>query len=133
MATDDEIFGVDLDGIEDVDFEFSPVRDPLRGVAQAVARRWLTRRGSLWYDQDYGYGVGQHLGAAFVTSPGMLENELEQEALKDERVASCSVRVTFFPQGRTLKITGALVSVRGPVTLTLTVSELTAAKIAIAV
>lgn len=124
-----DIFGTDLACLEDLDFELTPVVNQRYGCALAVARRWLTGRGTLWYAPDYGYDVRQYLGAADVTSTGFVEAALEQEALKDERVAACEVRVTRDPKSRTLRIEALLTSAEGPFPLTLTVDALGSASL----
>jgi hypothetical protein len=123
----DTVYGADLACLEDLDFELTPVVNHRYGCALAIARRWLTVRGTLWYAPDYGYDVRQYLGAASVTSVGFIEAALEAEALKDERVAACEVRVTR--ENRTLRIEALLTSVEGPVPLTLVVSELGVAQL----
>lgn len=116
MAT----FGSDFSGVLDVDNVLSTVSGRL-GVAQAVARRWLTPQGGLFYDDTYGGGILELLNAA---NPDIstLAQRLEQQALLDERVEDCTVSVEFVDQ--TLTIDGQLVDADGPFTLTLTVSEM---------
>ena len=122
-----EVFGIDLNGFDDLDYGLSPVQNTRLGTAVAVARRWTTTRGSVWYAKEYGYNVRQHLGAAQTTPVGTIASALEQEAMDDERVQKCTARVSYEPDGL-LRIEGQLEATTGPVSLTLTVSELGAAR-----
>jgi hypothetical protein len=67
----------------------------VRLVAEAVYRRLITRKGELFYDIDYGFHVGDELGAT--TSPAeraALPGKIANEIRKDERVQSVDVDVT---------------------------------------
>jgi hypothetical protein len=67
-----------------------------RAVAEAVARRLLSRRASLINDLDYGLDVRVVLGEALGPAARFaFERAIAAEAMKDERVldASCSVAV----------------------------------------
>ncbi len=65
-------------------------------VAQAVARRWQTPRGGLVDDPNYGTDVSDEVGDDL--DPGdlaRLAQSLAAEALKDERVLTCTVQVSL--------------------------------------
>lgn len=65
-------------------------------VAEAVLRRWTTSRGQLLDDPNYGFNltdmIGDDLSPSDVT---YAQQQLAQEAAKDERVYSCSVVLTL--------------------------------------
>lgn len=72
-----------------------------RAILEAVARRWGTPRGRLGYDPNYGYCVADCLNDD-VDARGIaaIRSGMSTEALKDERVLSCSIAVTV-PQDET--------------------------------
>lgn len=92
-------------------------------VVQAVARRLQTPRGGLWYDPDYGTDLRQYLNGA--RSRFRVSRDVENEALKDERVLAASASVTFASQ--TMTVVLALTLATGVFTLTILVTELTVA------
>jgi hypothetical protein len=92
------------------------------GLAQAIARRLTTPRGGLFYDSDYGTDIRRWLNAA-VQPLGRIGFEVQNEALKDERVKRANATVTIV--GGTLNIDLKLVDADGPFTLTLSVNQLT--------
>lgn len=64
-------------------------------LADAITRRLNTPRGALFYDDLYGFDVGAYLGHASdaminTALPVLIENEL----LKDDRIAAVDVTVT---------------------------------------
>ncbi len=114
----DDPLGTDFSGTDDIDNNLTPVSGRLM-LAQAVARRWLTEPGSLFYDPEYGYGLKRLLNAS-IDSTGAIAAGLSAEALKDERVETCVVDVVL--EGEDLAISGRLTDLTGPFTLTLTLS-----------
>lgn len=99
-----------------------------RLVAEAAYRRLTTRPGELWYDEDYGYHIGDALGAAESPSeraqvPGLVRQEL----LKDQRIESAAVEVADLQSGpevaRTITVRG--VTGAGPFELVLAAGEVT--------
>jgi hypothetical protein len=113
--------GTDFFGVEDMDNNLTPVSGRLM-LAQAVARRWLTEPGELFYAPNYGYGIRRHLNAA-LEDTGSIASGLAAEAKKDERVDECSVDVTFLDE--VLTINGRLVAATGPFDLVLSLSTTT--------
>jgi hypothetical protein len=117
----DDPLGTDFDGVMDIDKNLTPVSGR-RMLAQAVARRWLTEPGGLFYAPDYGYGLKRHLNAS-IDNPGSIAAGLRAEAMKDERVEDCQVDVTY--QDEELVIKGRLSDAVGPFDLTLRLSQTT--------
>lgn len=74
-------------------------------VAQAVTRRFLTPRGALLDDPNYGCDVTGLLNKGVTVQELRAFNaRLEAEAMKDERVASAAVLVTFSYAAQSLSI-----------------------------
>jgi phage baseplate assembly protein W len=98
-------------------------------VAQAVARRLLTPRGSLLGDPNYGldirYFLGEGLGQAEVYA---LERAVAAEAEKDERVLSARATASLDAEG-TLTIEVDIESDEGPFGLVLNVGSVTTVKL----
>lgn len=119
MAATD--LGTDISCIVDLDANLTVVSGRL-ALAQAVARRWLTVPGSLWYAPTYGAGLLTALSGS-VQSVDEWSRRLESEALKDERLLECTAAVAF--ANEQLSVRGRLVDADGPFSLTLDVSNLT--------
>lgn len=69
-------------------------------VAQALYRRLITPRGTLFYDTSYGFDLSEFVGEvgpelAAVAIPGRVRNEL----LKDDRVSEVDVSVEIVTEG----------------------------------
>lgn len=112
--------GSDFAGATDLypDLRMSSGRQAL---AEALLRRYLTQRGALWYDLDYGLGLTRFVNAQMAESSiGQL---VEREALKDERVNDARAVVTREGVNLTIKLT--VVDDAGPFTLTLAANEIT--------
>lgn len=136
MATD---YGTDIStfagpgGSMDID-PMAPTISGLRVVAEAVARLWLCPRGRNPAAPNDGIDVRDWLSMQVVfTSHGLadLEAALVNEALKDERVDSCSVALTYNAATSTLTINASIdaVSLDGTTesfTFVLNVSAVTA-------
>src|SRR5690349_16156686 len=101
MATD---FGSDISGFPDLDPTFSLVSGTT-ALAQAIARRLESPRGSLWYAPDYGTDVRGRLNDAF-TASGLhaLQSDIEAECEKDERIRHASATVTLDSRRSTMTI-----------------------------
>lgn len=67
-----------------------------RIVAEAIARRWMTPRGFLISDPNYGFDLTGMIGDDIdVAKLAQLGQGATAEALKDERVKSCTLQLTF--------------------------------------
>lgn len=71
-----------------------------RAILEAVARRWITPRGRLGYNGDYGFCVPDYINddvgpreLARIRA-GMIE-----QAMQDERVLSCTIDITIPSDG----------------------------------
>jgi hypothetical protein len=118
-------YGTDFAGVEDLDAGLSVVSGGT-GLMQAVSRRWITSAGELFYAPDYGEDLHQWIGANVIT--GRIEARLEAEALKDERVKSCSVSVEYVPEEKLFRVKAAVTGKNSDsYRLTLDVSEVTVA------
>lgn len=121
-------FGTDVSTFPDLDPQFRLISGQ-RVVAEAVARRWLTPRGSVSYDETYGEDVRAYLHAR-VDGPRLraLEAALQAQAVADERVQSAVVTLSTSTSGTAaglrLRVTGRLTTAAGPFTLVLTVDQL---------
>lgn len=113
--------GWDFSCVDDVDQDLAPVSGRLC-VAQAVARRWITNRGELFYDPEYGAGLRNYISGN-TQNIGTLAGRLEDEARKDERVDDCKCSVDVV--GETLTVRGVLVAASGPFALVLSLSQTT--------
>lgn len=89
-------YGSDLSCVTDCDAEFSELSgdDPL-GIAQRVARRFLTPRGALLDDSDYGLDLRGYCNRG-VTQQDLrsLQSRCVAEAQKEETVGSITVNVS---------------------------------------
>lgn len=132
MATE---YGSDISCVDDIDPDLSTVSGST-ALLQAVARRWDTPPvpfgGGLFYDPDYGYGIRRHINA--VARPEQIEAGLEAEALKDERVRACPLRVELLERDDDerrrppIRVTASVVGADGTTyPLTLDVSSVTVA------
>lgn len=119
-------FGTDISTFPDLDPHLRLISGQ-RVVAEAVARRWLTPRGSVPYDETYGEDVRAYLNAR-VDGPRLraLEAALQAQAVADERVASAQVSLTWSgtPGRLQLRVAARLVTALGPFALTLTIDSL---------
>lgn len=119
--------GSDLWCVDDLDPGLRVVSGKL-GVAQAVARRWLSRTGDLFYDRSYGSVSVEDFVNAPVT-PFQAAAQLQAEALKDERVDDCGVSTEL--AGDTFTISGRFDTAEGPFSLTLAINAVTAEVLAL--
>lgn len=117
-------YGLDVSTFPDLDPAYAVRSDP-HIVAEAIARRYITPRGGLFYDPSYGYDVRQFLNS--VITPGLASQiavQCEAEAVKDERVLAATVSVVQGPgQLATLAIHTGLRLATGPFAFVLTVGQ----------
>lgn len=121
-------FGVDLstfvNGVPDLDPSFEPIASPTRVLSEALARRLITRRGSIIEDPDFGTDVREWCQARMSNLRlAQLKAAVEAECLKDERVRTVTVTVTF--QGGKIRIVVAGEGDPGKFTLTLVADNVT--------
>lgn len=120
MATD---LGTAIDCVTDVGARFTFVSGK-KALANAIARRLITPRGTLSWDADYGSDVRSFLNRGSTQQARFaIGAAVNDECLKEERVDSCSTDVEFV--GATLLITIQIVAAQGPFTLVLSVDSLT--------
>lgn len=94
-----------------------------RVVAEAIARRWSTPRGGLIDDPNYGFDLSDFLGDDLDPSGlGRIASFAGAEAIKDERVLSCSVTLTLSTAGR-MTVNGLVRTATGPFRLVLSVDQ----------
>jgi hypothetical protein len=80
-----------------------------RAVAEAVARRWSMRRGTLVTDEDAGLDLRDWLNAALSQADlYALASALKTEGERDERVAEVDVTVRLDPSTSVLTVIGAI-------------------------
>lgn len=94
-------------------------------VAEAILRRWTTDPGGLIDDPSYGRNVQDLVNADL--SPADIAYEQQQlgaEAVKDERVLTCSVTLVL-PATGALSITAFVATAAGPFTMVVGVSAVT--------
>lgn len=114
-------YGEDFGGVDDIDANLSIVTG-LTALTQALARRLSTPRGSLFYDSEYGTDIRQWQDAG-APSDREIEQLVERECLKDERVDRVRVVSTRVGENLTIQIAGA--GDAGPFDFTLFASALT--------
>jgi hypothetical protein len=120
MPTD---YGTTISVVDDLPLRWTRISGQ-RVVAEAVARRWGTERGSLPYARDYGTDargiVGDTLTVAEIAS---WQTALEREAEKDERVESASVTVTYDRGAAKVRIVGQITTADGEFEMVMSVSD----------
>jgi hypothetical protein len=80
-------------------------------LAEAILKRWTTRRGSLPFHADFGVDIRQWLNAALDTATlYQIKASLEREAEKDERVFAIVVTPSYSATTETLRIDAEVAS-----------------------
>ena len=121
---DDVDFGTALSCVSDIASDGRMVSG-FRVVGESIARRWMTPRGRLIGYPEYGFDVTAYVNCDVDTQNlTKLHTGAEAEAVKDERVESCSVSTSLAKDG-TLTLTGIIYTSKGPFTLVCKASELT--------
>lgn len=119
----------DVSTFPDLDPTFAEVHGT-RAVAEAIARRLMTPRGTLDYDPDYGFDVRELLSAAVDERRLFwVRAEIEAEAEKDERVRGATA--TLERTADAIVVTLALETAEGPFRLTLGIDDVTVAILSI--
>ncbi len=114
-------YGTDFDAFDDITRDWA-IATETHGVAQAVARRYITPRGGNPWDPAYGYSLVLLVSSS--ASPANAEIDIAAEARKDERVAQCVVSITVIGDSWEVLINCTLLD-GGTFSLTLLVSKLT--------
>lgn len=119
-------YGSDISTFPDLDPSFGLLTGP-RVVAEAVARRLMTPRGGLFYDPQYGFDLRALLNDATPDARlAAIASQVEDEALKDERVQAVQAFVTRNGQAGTLVVRIVLTLASGTFPLTLTIGQVAA-------
>ena len=119
--------GTDIACVDDLDPAFTVTSGTL-ALSQAIARRLITPRGALFYDEDYGLDLRAYLNAGISQGSGFefrLAAQIEAECLKDERVETIDAQVSFDVANEKLVAKLKGVASTGPFRLTLLVSSVT--------
>lgn len=118
-------FGSDLSCVKDLDPRCVVVTGR-RLLAEAIVRRWITPRGGLIDDPNYGTDVTAYLNDDVKPSDiATLKSAMAAEAEKDERVNSCDIDVQIPPFGTGVYTITALVhDNNGPFQLVVSVDTL---------
>lgn len=115
--------GSDLSCVSDLDPGGAEVSEKLL-LAQALARRLTTPRGRLIDDANYGYDLNQWLNADVGPAElAQIQSQSQAECLKDERVQSVTVTVTYVLT--VMIVTISIVSALGPFQLVQSVNGIT--------
>lgn len=121
------VLGIDIRCLVDLDPGFSLISGP-NCLAQDLAHRFATQRGQLLYDTDYGRPINQLLNEGIpVSNPGvatLVAKNLEAEALKDDRVSTCSVQITFNDAAKSMAATIAVGTATGDFSLVVGITAL---------
>jgi len=119
--------GTDFACVDDINANLSQATSGNRCLAEAIARRISTARGTLFYDTDYGTDIRSRLNG--IEAREITALAIENEALKDERVKDVKVALDFGELGTaqqgTLLISLELTASDGPFVLVLSVNDLT--------
>lgn len=92
-------------------------------VAEAILRRWSTPRGKLIDDPDYGFCIMDLVSDDLdKRALSYTQQQLSQEAEKDERVRSANVSVVMTPSG-VVNINATITTSAGPFRLVAQVTE----------
>lgn len=113
--------GSDFSGASDISPALT-VTSGRRGLIEAIARRFITPRGALFYDDSYGFDLRQFLNGV-AAAPGQIAAGCVDEAEKDERVEQASAEATFI--GNTLTVKLGIADANGPFSFVLKVSQVT--------
>jgi hypothetical protein len=71
-----------------------------RAILEACVRRWITPKGRLGYNLNYGFCVTDYLNDD--VSPrdlAVIRNGMVTQALEDDRVLSCEIEIVIPPRG----------------------------------
>ena len=115
--------GTDFRCVDDINANLSMTLTGERCLAENIARRISSARGSLFYDTDFGTDVRSRLNV--IERKEILALHLESEALKDERVKDIKAALEFGEAGTeeagTVLVELELTTSDGPFVLVLSV------------
>jgi hypothetical protein len=118
-------YGSDMSLLMDLDPMGTVVTGRLL-LAQALIRRWTTPRGRLLDDPNYGYAVTDELNDDLSpTDLSDIADNMDAEAIKDERVVSSQTTVQFNQANGWLITTSIIDDGAGPFPLVLQISDVT--------
>lgn len=114
--------GVDISCVDDLSPNMLEVTGRLL-LAQAIARRYMTPRGRLIDDPNYGFDLTQYVNDDLSQADiARIQAGAQAEAEKDERVESANVTINLSTAGIMI-VTVVLVDSQGPFTLVLSVNS----------
>ena len=117
-------YGGDILTFPDLDDTFTPINS-VHAVLDALARRFVTRRGLLWNHPDYGRDLRLYLNGSIDTGLlAQMKSDVEDQAMQDERVDTASASVKFSQSTKTATVSINVASSQGPFSLVLAVSAL---------
>lgn len=116
MATD---YGNDTEAVFDTTYARRQV-DGETMMGQAMARRLVTPRGALWYAPQYGYDLRQFLKGP-VPAVAVVNGNVENELLKDERVEDVTADTSFDQNSEALAVHVVGRGALGPFDLTISI------------
>lgn len=97
-------------------------------LIHAIANRYISTRGSLPEDEDYGYNLRDWLGEVIgVNELAVIRQNVEDEALKDERVDAASATVQFFAGASRCEVRLTIVGSAGEFQLVLGITDVSVA------
>lgn len=110
LGTDFDFYKANEDGELDLDPYFGVISGPAV-VSQALARRFEIARKDLDWDPEAGYDLRRWLNADIDSSAVLaIQNGVQGECLKDERVLSVDVTVAFTGAQLTISVAGQTAS-----------------------
>ena len=98
MAAD---LGSDFSFLNDLDPNLSVISGRTC-LAQALVRRLSTKRGGLWYDENYGTDLREFLNSS--AGVNVIAQAAENECRKDERVADVEALVEYLADSQTIQV-----------------------------
>lgn len=116
MAT----LGTDLSAIPDLSWS---LKSGLDNLAEAIARRFITPLGGLFYDPSYGLDLRQYLNEALTDEVRYeIETLVAAECEKDERILAAEATLMDTGMPRTVQLAISLETAEGPFRLILIVN-----------
>lgn len=121
------VFGLDFDFLNGLNPSM-PLVGGFYNLGQALVHRYQTPRGGLFYDPDYGTDLRDYLNAPMTSSTlSQLVGDAQSEALKDERIQTCTASPSFDRQSSTLSLSMSGLTSSGPFAFIFSVTNATVA------